>query len=150
MRATPSASSNLASSASGASSKSLEALFTYASDISYFLFGVARGLGVSTFARSKRANVFATQKQCFCLEWLSALKELKTRYAISSSVKAQNRSGLLLKNRGRIARISISVRAHNMRNSNVCKNLNKLLICVARKCAMIYATVFVCRENSLI
>ncbi|RDW96513.1 hypothetical protein gvb03_01445 [Gardnerella vaginalis] len=25
-----------------------------------------------SLARSKRANVFATQKQCFCLEWLSA------------------------------------------------------------------------------
>ncbi|EPI45757.1 hypothetical protein HMPREF1583_01142 [Gardnerella vaginalis JCP8151B] len=25
-----------------------------------------------SFARSKRANVFATQKQCFCLKWLSA------------------------------------------------------------------------------
>ena len=30
--------------------------------------------GRSSFARSKRTNVFATQKQCFCLEWLSESK----------------------------------------------------------------------------
>ncbi|EPI50131.1 hypothetical protein HMPREF1576_01135, partial [Gardnerella pickettii JCP7719] len=37
-----------------------------------------------------RAHVFAAQKQCFCLERLSALKELEMHYAISSSVKSCN------------------------------------------------------------
>ncbi|KXA17716.1 hypothetical protein HMPREF3216_00998, partial [Gardnerella vaginalis] len=37
----------------------------------------------------QRAHVFAAQKQCFCLERLSALKEFEMRYAISNSVKAR-------------------------------------------------------------
>ena len=91
--------------------------------------------GKSSFARSTRANVFAAQKQCFCLERLSALflaaissrsadlahkvhwtlcfkpnhalKEFETRYAISSSVKAL--FALRSKRKGRSSRKRINL-----------------------------------------